>query len=117
MESAWFATSTVFNNHLDVNQIYSELCVYLTGQERTDLLHQWVGPHQKIQNLMAWMPRKGDNWFVNFVDVLKKTKQATGHSTIIEALKGNLRECAKQKGISQEAIENAITGTYYKSSI
>ena len=117
MERAWFATSTVFTNHLDVDQIYACLCMYLTGPEKDTLRSRSVGPHQKIQDLMAWMPRKGGSWFVDFVGVLKKTKQATGHSTIIEALKGNLRECAKQKEIFQETIENTITGTYCKSSI
>ena len=41
---------------------------------------------------MEWMPAKGGSWFADFVDMLKQTKTGTGHSTIIQALKDNLRE-------------------------
>ena len=93
-DQAWHKATQKFRQHLDVTEIYGHLCSrsYLTGTQKEKLRSPSVKRYENIDELMEWMPAKGGSWFADFVSMLKQTTTGTGHSTIIQALKDNLRE-------------------------
>lgn len=111
-ERAWFKTSVEFKEYLDINEIYASLVArgYLTGPQKKQLLSNYVDSYTKIKNLMEWMPSKGGDWFAGFVGALNDTKSGTGHLSIINDLRDNLYEAAKESNISHETIEGEVTG-------
>ena len=116
-EQAWIKTSKEFRNYLDVKEMYVHLRSHLTKPQSDSLRNVYKENDEKINELMDWMPAKGGRWFANFVNILKETKDGTGHLMIIKALKDNLyKESNEQNEISQEAVEAEITGTYISFS-
>ena len=111
-DRAWRKSSPEFNAHLDVKEIYVPLNSrgYLTTAQGEELRNNVIDSSTKINDLMAWMPTKGGNWFAGFVAALNETKSGTGHATIIKALQKNLYEAAKESKISQEVVYGEVSG-------
>ena len=112
-EQAWRKSSTVFNNFLDVQEIYAPLNDrnYLTRSQGEKLRNKLIDNDTKINDLLAWMPTKGGTWFADFVGALNETKNGTGHAQIIEALQKNLYLAAAENDISQQTVDGEVAGT------
>ena len=95
---AWHKTSVDFRQCLNVTEIYAHLRVHLTDEQAEKLLSENVRT-SKIDQLMEWLPAKGDTWFEDFVGILRKTTDGTGHATIIDALQRNLYEVCEENKV------------------
>jgi len=105
-EEAWVKTSETFRKYLDINQIYPYLRHHLTNDEGEILRSNFRLRNEKVDGLIAWMPTKGGSWFEDFVVILNKTKNGTGHAEIIDALQRNLDEEYDQNGIPRITVRS-----------
>ena len=78
LRAAWYESSVEITKYLNVNEIYSHIRKHLTDAESETLISVNVSRDQKIKELMEFFPKKGGEWFKNFVDALAKTKTGTG---------------------------------------
>ena len=91
LTTAWWRSSVEFTQHLNVKEIHSHIREYLTNEESGRLINTNVSEEQKIKELMEFFPKKGGNWFENFMDALTKTQAGTGHNIIIAALNSKVK--------------------------
>ena len=112
-EAAWYKTAENFKKYLNLDEIYSSLRASLTSEQAEKLRNKLTGREEKINELMEWIPAKGGDWLKEFVDILNKTKAATGHSSIVVALRSNLYIACKENEIPLAEVEAEVVGEYH----
>jgi len=103
-KEAWFKTHDQFREYLNISEIYSKLRQHLTDDQANTLRFTSVTNQTKVDSIMDWTPGKGGSWFEDFVDILDKTKNGTGHAEIICALQRNLDEECDRNGIPRITV-------------
>ena len=63
----------------------------LTSNETYTLGNRLLPPLQRLNELMEWLPRKGDNWFERFATALATRKEGIipatdGHVTVLKKI-------------------------------
>ena len=95
-KSAFKKCSVEIAKNLDIIEItpYLNACELLTENDLQVLINEVTTPAKKANHLLYALPRKA-NFFEKFLDCLDKTKDATGHKTIYDALLNKYNELKK----------------------
>lgn len=58
----------------------------LTSSQSYTLKNQLLAPLQRLNDLVEWLPRKGDNWFERFANALADTQNTDGHVIVLKKM-------------------------------
>ena len=80
---------TVLRDNLNIQSIFPHLTAkrLLTSGERNYLLNDYHSPQDKIDRVVQWIPRKGRDALIRFIECLEASSDdARGHKELTELL-------------------------------
>ena len=79
---------------LNLEQIFPHLCQHglLTYSEKEKLKNDYFKTHEKIDELLKWIPMKGSDALARFVKCLRNSTDGTGHDELATSLGDKIRQ-------------------------
>lgn len=99
---------------LDLEQIFPHLCQQrlLSYSEQEKLKNDRFTTHERIDDLVKWIPKKGTDALARFIKCLENSADGTGHGELASSLKEEVGRIRSKQQHSPGFLQS-FKGNYY----